>query len=115
MFDVDFLVEILPLLLRHLALALLVGSLASVGTNWLKGIIRTENHLFNQILAIAMVFLMTYIVIFIYSDSSLTDFVIVGFFANLGAKGLYEALEPLRAAKEPLQLPKSYDTYKEDK
>ena len=42
MFDVDFLVEILPLLLRHLALALLVGSLASVGTNWLKGIIRTE-------------------------------------------------------------------------
>ena len=82
-------------LLFHLAIAAIVGALGSVGTSWLKSMFKTENRWFNLTMTIGVVYLFAYIIVIIYGQLPILDFVLIGFYANLGAKALYEAVDKI--------------------
>lgn len=86
---------IIKQLVFHLGLGILVGAMGSVGMTWFKSIFKTENRITNALVTIVVVYLFAYILMRVYTQQSIQEWLIVGLYANIGAKGLYESISKL--------------------
>lgn len=84
--------EILTKLLSDLALATLVGAMGSLGTTFLKGLFNSTNRWVNILITLLSVSVFSYLVTMYYSDLGMQTFLVINLYANVGAKGLYEAV-----------------------
>ena len=84
--------EILAKFLADLLLGVLVGSVAALGTTFLKSIFMSTSRVVNLGLTFISVAIFSYLVVIYYGGLGYSTLAVVFLYANVGAKGLYEAV-----------------------